>query len=88
MDTLINKIASAKNLDQLCGALNDLESYLGDLNDDCTASAGDCVKLCSLPLFSDNEPADTCEVFSYDDSRCLIQNTSAGDVWVIEDRAE
>jgi hypothetical protein len=91
MNNLVLAVKESKSLDKLRDALNELESMIRDRN---AANVGefvrlsDYVDLCELPTFSKNEPIDTCEIFSYDDKRALIQNTCVGDPWVIVERTE
>ena len=91
MNNLVLAVKESKSLDQLRDALNALESAIKDSNVRDVVEfvrLSDHVDLCELPTFSKNEPLDTCEIFSYDDKRALIQNTCVGDPWVIVERTE
>lgn len=91
MKNLVLAVKESKSLDQLRDALNALESAIKDSNARDVVEfvrLSDHVDLCELQTFSKNEPRDTCEIFSYDDNRALIQNTCTGDPWVIVERTE
>jgi hypothetical protein len=90
MNTFLKAIKAAKNLNELCDALNQFESHIEKLNSESSEfyRSGDYVDMCDLQVFSENEPVDTCEIFSYDDTHCLIQNTCTGDAWEIVERTE
>lgn len=61
---------NCKNIRQLCAALNS-----GAINDE-------NYDLSDLPLYSDKDPEDTSEIFSYDDQNLLIfRGESAGENW-------
>lgn len=85
-----NEIESAKTLDQLCNALNEFQEYIDELNRDGVEfyRASDYVEMCDLQTFSENEPNNVCEIFSWDDTRVLTQNMCAGDKWEIVERTE
>lgn len=83
MTTLSNQISNAKSLDEVCDLLN---SFTQDENDD-----QDClehhVDICSLPTFG-KEPECTMEIFSWNETHCLIQNTCTGPAFMIVERTE
>lgn len=83
MKNLNDAINNAKSLDQVLELLNSFEV---DENDD-QDRLEHHVDICSLPTFG-KEPLDTVEIFSWDDTRVLIQNTCAGPAFEIVDRTE
>ncbi len=77
------KIQNAKSLIELAELLN---SYDRDENNDLALS--DAVDLSGLPTFSDNDPSDTMEVFSWNETHVLIDNSTVleGDDWELIER--
>ena len=49
---------------------------------------GHVVDVCDLPTFGCKEPKCTMEIFSWDESRAMIQNTCTGRAYEIVDRTE
>jgi hypothetical protein len=82
MSNFNKKIKNAKTLSDLCELLNSFEE--GEDGLDIT----DCTDLCDLPVFSVNEPNSTMEVFSWDDTHVLIDNSSVlnGDDYELVER--
>ena len=83
MKTLQQQADESKNLDELVNVLNSFESDDRDGQD----RIDHHIDLCNLPFFG-REPADTMEIFSWDDTRVLTQNTCAGDDWELQERTE
>jgi hypothetical protein len=78
MTTLSNKITAAKTLEEVCELLNSFEI---DANDD-QDRLDHHVDICELPTFG-KEPSDTTEIFSWNETHCLIQNTCTGPAFEI-----
>ena len=78
MKNIKTQIENATSLQQVLELLN---GYSGD------TSLSDAVDLSGLPTFGP-APSDTTEVFSWNDSHCLIQNDCVGDDWVLVERCE
>lgn len=85
-----DKIENAKTLSDLCDALNEFEDHIEQLNKESGEfyRASDYVEMCDLQTFSDNDPKDTIEIFSWNDTHALIQNTCNGDAWELVERTE
>jgi hypothetical protein len=86
------KVEECKTLDELCEMLNQYSEAYANLT--CTgeealmAELSDVVDICDLPIFGNNEPKCTLEIFSWDDTRALTQNPCAGEAFMIVDRTE
>lgn len=78
MTTLNEKINSAKTLKEVCDLLNAFER---DENDD-QDRLDNHVDICELPTFG-KEPQDTTEIFSWNETHSLIQNTCTGPAFEI-----
>ncbi len=63
-----------KNLASILNMINTSENKIEEI-----------IKLDELPTFSDNEPNNTLEVFSWDYTNILYQ---AGDEWIIDPRCK
>ena len=75
-------INTVKTLDELLDTLNSYESDSDNEQDRIEHH----VDLTSLPTFG-YEPKDTTEIYSWDDTRVLIQNTNIGPAFVLVDRS-
>lgn len=75
---IITKIKTASSIDKLCELLNQFEL---EFNDD--GKPSDYLDYSNLPVFSDNAPNDTQDIFSYSDNAILIND---GNKWTLTDR--
>jgi hypothetical protein len=83
MTTLSNKITAAKTLKEVCEILNAFERDENDEQD----RLDHHIDLCDLPTFG-KEPEDTTEVFSWNNTHQLIQNTCVGPAFEIVQRSD
>jgi len=92
MENWKHMIMEAESLVDLCKALNDMEDAFRQESTDTGQPA--CVlagiteeELCELPTFGGEEPADTQGIFSWDETRYLV-NSDAGQRpdWVLVNR--
>jgi hypothetical protein len=83
MKTLNAKINSAKSLDEVLDLLNSFERDENDEQDRLEHH----VDITDLPTFG-KAPIDTTEIFSWDETRALIQNTCVGEAFQIVHRTE
>lgn len=74
-----NRINAAANLDELCRTLNTISDELRETQ----IKIDDLVDLPSLPVFGGSEPACTSEVWSWDETRVLVDD---GSCWRIDAR--
>jgi hypothetical protein len=83
MTNYIKKIQTANSLVELRDILNEYNSHRYDENFQDVLKDFDW----DFPVFSSNAPADTLDVWSYDDESVLLSNgNSDGTAWYIEHR--
>jgi hypothetical protein len=78
---LNKKIQAAKTLQEVCEILNSFERDENDEQDRLEHH----VDICDLPTFG-KEPKDTTDIFSWDNTQLLIQNTCTGQAFEIVSR--
>ena len=87
MKTYENRIATAKNLDDLIHTLNAIEDELSDDQDSAisepTLYIDDVIDISELPVFGNRPIRDTAEIWSWDNTRMLVMS---GANWKIENR--
>jgi len=90
MNALEQKVKASKNLDELLTALNEYEEEKnehGEIEE--WDRLENQIDLCDLPNFG-KEPEDTMEIYSWDDTRVLIQNTCIDEdgPFILQERTE
>jgi len=78
---LNKEIQGSKTLQEMCEILNSFERDENDEHDRLEHH----IDLCDLPTFG-KEPEDTTEIFSWDGTHYLIQNTCTGPAFEIVSR--
>ena len=78
---LNKEIQVAKTLQEVCEILNSFERDENDEQDRLEHH----IDLCDLPTFG-KEPEDTTDIFSWDNTQLLIQNTCTGQAFEIVSR--